>query len=152
MTYDELLIEYDGIAKIEEIPLLYNLKGLYYKGKIIIDSNIDTNTEKCCILSEELGHHFTTSGNIIDIRELNSVKQEIIARNWAYEKLCPLSSIVQAYKEGVAGRYELAEYLDVTEEFLFEVVEHYKAKYGTCYEVDKYLVYFEPCLAVLKMF
>lgn len=152
MTYDKLLIEYEGEVRVKEKPLLYEFKGLYKNGKILIDNKIVTDTEKRCVLAEEIGHHYKTFGNIIDFRDIRNQKQELIARNWAYEKLCPLSSIVQAYDKGISGRFELAEYLNVTEEFLLEAVEHYKAKYGTCYEVDKHLIYFEPCLAVLKMF
>ncbi|WP_040194804.1 ImmA/IrrE family metallo-endopeptidase [Clostridium culturomicium] len=151
MTYEELMKEYQYIP-IEELSLPASLKGLYLDGDIYIDNKLKTDREKRCVLAEEIGHYFKTIGNIIDTRKVENMKQEIIARNWAYEKLCPLSSIVQAYDKGISGRFELAEHLNVTEEFLLEAVEHYKAKYGTCYEVDKHLIYFEPCLAVLKMF
>ncbi len=40
-------------------------KGLYCDGTIAIDQNISV-TEGNCILAEELGHYYTTVGDITD--------------------------------------------------------------------------------------
>ena len=45
----------------------------------------------------------------------------------------------------------LAEYLEVTEEFLEECIECYRNKYGICKRVDNYVVYFIPQLSVMKL-
>ena len=42
------------------------IKGLYCDGTAAISNNIDTNAEKACVLAEEMGHHYTSAGNIID--------------------------------------------------------------------------------------
>ena len=34
-------------------------------------------TEKACVLAEELGHHYTTVGDIIDQKESENRKQEL---------------------------------------------------------------------------
>ena len=57
MKYEKLMIKYENNVKIKEKSLKYGFKGLYKNNKIIIDSNIETNSEKACILAEELGHH-----------------------------------------------------------------------------------------------
>lgn len=44
----------------------------------------------------------------------------------------------------------MAEYLDVTEEFLSDALESYRKKYGTCKAIDNYIVYFEPHLGILE--
>ena len=51
----------------------------------------------------------------------------------------------------IAVRAELAEFLNVTEDFLEESIQHYREKYGLYCEIDHYIVYFDP-LGVLEMF
>ena len=41
------------------------IKGLYCDGTIAIKKDL-TETEKKCVLAEELGHHETANGNILD--------------------------------------------------------------------------------------
>lgn len=152
MTYDKLLKEYAAIVTVKERPLKYGLKGLYKDSKILINSNIETNKEKACVLAEELGHHFTSHGDIIDISDVKNIKQELRARNWSYEKLVGVVDLINAYRKGVKSKYELAEFLDVPEWFLNEVIEHYKTKYGTYTIVDNYIIYFTPSFGVMEMF
>lgn len=152
MTYDELLIEAekDGL-KIKEKSLKHNLKGLYNDGRIILDKKLTNNKERKCILAEEIGHHHKTYGNIIDETDLTNKKQEIIARRWSYKKLVGLIDIVEAYKIGIRNRYEFAEYLGVTESFLQEALSYYENKYSNWYELDNYIIRFNP-LGVLEKF
>lgn len=151
MTYDTLLIEAETTGlKVKEKELKYGFKGLYKNGKIIIDKNKST-VEKYCILAEEIGHHYKTVGNIIDQRDIRNVKQEKIARNWAYEKLVGIVDLINAYNHGIVGKHALADYLNITEDFLEEALKHYREKYGLFYKIDNYAVYFDP-LGVLEMF
>ena len=152
MTYDELIIEAekDGL-KIKELPLSYGLKGLYKNGKIILDSNLKTNNERNCILAEEIGHHYTTYGNIIDENDISNRKQELFARKWAYKKLVGILDIINAFKIGVRNRYELAEYLNITEGFLQSALDYYEIKYENWYEIDNYIIRFNP-LGVIEKF
>lgn len=109
------------------------------------------NAEKACVLAEELGHHYTSSGNILDQSSVQNRKQEQVARTWAYNKLIGLVGIVDAYKTGCRSRSEMADHLNVTEEFLSEALERYRNKYGTYTAVDNYIIYFEPSLGVLEI-
>lgn len=142
--------EHHGI-NIYEKTLSPRIKGLYADNVVWINRNIPTTAEKACVLAEELGHHHTTAGDITDQSNVDNRKQEKRARAWAYEKLVPLEKIVQAHQDRVANRYELAEYLCVTEEFLQAAIARYREKYGLCKAVGHYVVYFEP-LGVIKMF
>ncbi|WP_353938990.1 hypothetical protein [Clostridium septicum] len=83
----------------------------------MIDSNIHTNTEKKCILAEELGHHFKNYSNIIK-KSTNSLKQEKLARRWGHNKLISVFSLLDAFNSCITSMFELARYLDITEEFL----------------------------------
>ncbi|WP_302739063.1 ImmA/IrrE family metallo-endopeptidase [uncultured Clostridium sp.] len=152
MEYEKLMIKYQKNVKIKEKPLKYGFKGLYKNSKIIIDSNIETNKEKTCILAEELGHHFTSHGDIIDQSDIRNVKQELKARAWAYEKLVGIERLINAHKAGVKGRYELADFLEIPEWFLLDAIEYYKSKYGTCYKINNYIIYFYPNFGIMEFF
>jgi hypothetical protein len=153
MTYEELFIkaEKSGL-NIKEKPLKYGFKGLYRNGKIFIDENIETQCGKKCILGEEIGHHETSLGNILDQSKLENRKQEKRARNWAYEKLAGITSIINAYKKGIRNKYDLAEYLNITVEFLEQAIQHYREKYGLYFEIDTYIVYFEPSFIIMEKY
>ena len=127
-----------------------NIKGLYCDGVIAIREDM-TIPEKTCALAEELGHHETSVGNIIDMTSAANRKQERQARLWAYNKQIGLIGLVNAYENGCQDKYEIAEYLEVTEEFLEECIECYRNKYGICKQVDNYVVYFIPQLSVMKL-
>ena len=127
-----------------------NIKGLYCDGVIAIREDM-TIPEKTCALAEELGHHETSVGNILDMTSATNRKQERQARLWAYNKQIGLIGLVRAFEHGCQNRFEIAEYLEVTEEFLEECIECYRNKYGICKRVDNYVVYFIPQLSVMKL-
>lgn len=151
MTYEELQLQNDTL-NIQEMCLsdVDGLKGFYVNGNIAIERDM-TSIEKACVLAEELGHHYTTVGNILDQSKAENRKQERRARLWAYQKAFDLIDLVSAYKHGCRNRYEIAEYLEVTESFLQEALDTYKEKYGVYTKVDRYVVYFEP-LGVLELY
>jgi Domain of unknown function (DUF955). len=153
MTYESLENEiYDEGIEIIQMKFKGNLKALYGNKTIAIDPRIETSSEKACILAEELGHYHKTVGNILDTTKIENVKQEKIARNWGYEKLIGLRDIIKAFNIGTRTLYEMAEYLNVTETFLNETINHYREKYGLMFEIDDYLIYFEPRLIIIKKF
>lgn len=127
------------------------IKGLYYDGIIGISTTLGTTAEKACVLAEELGHYYTTVGNILDQTDDWNRKQEQQARTWAYNKMIGLMGIVNAYKAGCRNAYEMADYLGVTEEFLSNALKRYREKYGEYAVIDNYTVYLEPCLGVLEI-
>lgn len=140
----------DGIDVISREFKSDRIKGLYCNGTIGINSEIDTTAEKLCILAEELGHHYTSAGDIVDMSDSGNRKQERQARLWGYNKLIGLTGIVRAFQDGYRDRHEIAERLEVTEEYLQECIDCYRDKYGVYTEFDKYIIFFIPNLAVMK--
>lgn len=151
MTYEDLLKKADSeniIVREKNIP---GYGGRIYKNRIAIHKDIETSVEKSCVLAEELGHYYTTSGNILDQSKISNRKQEYKARLYGYNLKIGLMGIVQAYEHGCRNHYEMAEYLDVTEVYLQDALECYTSKYGECISVDNYTIYFIPSLTVLKI-
>lgn len=121
------------------------------KGKNIYLRKGMSASEKKCVLAEELGHHYTTVGNILDMADISNRKQERQARMWGYDKLIGLRRLIEAYEHGCRDRYELAEYLEVTDEYLQDCIDCYRDKYGVCTTVDDYYIMFIPSLQVGKI-
>lgn len=149
MKYNTLLEEAnaEGLS-IKERP--FKTYDGRIKGKNIYLRKDMNTTEKACVLAEELGHYYTTIGNILDMSVVSNRKQERQARLWAYNKQIGLTGLIRAYEAGCTNRYETAEYLEVTEEFLEECIQCYREKYGEYKIVDNYTIYFIPHLAVFK--
>lgn len=150
MNYEALLDEahQEGLI-VKEKPLKYN-NGRIKGKRIAIRKDIETSAEKACVLAEELGHYYTTVGDITDLSYSQNRKQERQARLWGYNKLIGLTGIIQAFRAGCHSRHETAEYLGVTEQFLQECIDCYTEKYGEYAKIDNYIIFFIPNLAVME--
>lgn len=145
MNYEILLNEAASRQLIVKEKELKQYDGLIVGNKIAIRKDIDTATEKSCVLAEELGHYHTTVGDILDQSKAENRKQEYRARLWAYNKMITLDKLAEAKSAGCRNRYEIAEYLEVTEEFLQEAVDAYKKIYGSGFhQHGDYLICFDP--------
>ena len=148
--YEELLEEAKNSGLVVREKPLSGSDGRIFRNRIAISDRLRTSTEKACVLAEEMGHHYTSVGNILDMSDTHNRKQERQARLWAYNRLIGLRGIIKAYEAGCQSRYEIAEYLEVTEECLQECIEIYRDKYGVYTTVDNYVIYFLPNLAVME--
>ena len=154
--YEELLQDAsdDNVRVYESFDLNGNddvsdtIDGLYIDGNIALDKNLKTSTEKVCTLAEELGHHYTSYGNIIDMTNIQNLKQERQARLWGYNKMIGLRGLIRAFEHGCSSKHDIAEYLDVTTEFLNDTITAYREKYGVYTTVDNYIIYFIPNLMI----
>lgn len=149
-SYEFLLAEASDLGLIvKEKPLKYN-NGRIKGNRIAIRQDIETTAQKTCVLAEELGHYYTSVGNILDQTDEQNRKQEFRARMWAYNEMVGLMGIVRAFHHGCRSTYEVAEYLEVTEEFLNDALNAYRDKCGVYTTVDNYIIYFIPGLTVFK--
>lgn len=115
VTVDKFSMEKNASASV-------NYNGEYF---IAVDPRLTSTDEKVC-LAHELGHCITGSFyNIyapLDIRE----KHERRANRWAINKLVPKYRLKAAFKNGLDNIYSLAEYFDVTPDFMQKAIEYYK--------------------------
>ena len=150
MTYEQLLTTADQNGLLVKEKTLVQHDGLLRGKRIAIRKDIETQAQKSCVLAEEIGHHYTTSGDILDQKDIMNRKQEYRARLYGYNLKIGLTGLIRAYEEGCQNLYEMAECLDVTEEYLRNALQCYRSKYGECVSVDNYLICFEPKFAVIK--
>lgn len=120
--YEKLISEYENDLVIVEA--LMRSDGLYSDGCVWVNSKL-TEDAKCCVLAEEIGHYMTSSGDILNQKNLNNQKQEFRARKWAYEKMLPPEAIYAALGYGCREAWEIAEYLGIDEGFVKDALKYY---------------------------
>lgn len=123
------VVEKENIVYEERNLSNLKSKGIYLKLDgippiIAIDSSIINKAKVyICILSEELGHHFTTYGNLLEPKKnymdkLIKHKKENIARKWASNFLITDEEFIAALNKCISSKFEMAEFFDVTDELL----------------------------------
>ena len=118
MTYEQLLTTADQNSLLVKEKKLAKHDGLLKGKRIAIRKDIETQAEKSCVLAEELGHHYTSSGDILDQDNIMKQKQEYRARLYGYNLKIGLTGLIRAYEAGCRNLYEMADFLDSTEEYL----------------------------------
>lgn len=109
-------------------------KGLYLKLNdfppiIALDKSIlSYNNLFLSILAEELGHHFTTQGNLLNDSNsysdnLNKNKKESLAKKWAANFLISDDEFVQALLNCINNKYDMCEHFNTTYEILEKKIE-----------------------------
>lgn len=152
MLYEELLSLADQEGLIVREKDLIDNDGRIKNDRVAIRRDM-TTVRKACTLAEELGHHFTTVGDILDQSDVSNRKQEAKARLWSYEMMIGLDGLIRAFEHGCRNRYEIAEYLDVTEELLQEAVDRWERIYGTGWiRHGQYLVSFANRISIIRIF
>ncbi|MHB8061330.1 MAG: ImmA/IrrE family metallo-endopeptidase [Ruminiclostridium sp.] len=144
---------------IQKVDLPCTISGLYYddgynEPLIALNSSIDTQSEACCVIAEELGHYYTSCGNLLTDPYADNTfinQQENRAKKWAIKKLVSLNAIIDAFVAGSKDLYEMSEFLGVTELFLRDSFQKYSTIYGKYSVLGDYIIYFDPP-GVLKAF
>ena len=144
--YEILLDEANDKGLIVKEKSLQSSNGRIKGNRIAIRKDLKTTAEKACVLAEELGHYETTVGDILEMSSSWNRKQERQARLNGYNRMIGVFGIVRAYEAGCQDQHEIADFLNVTEEYLLECIECYRDKYGEMKSVDNYMVYFIPNL------
>lgn len=119
------------------------LAGAYFDNKILIDKYI-SHRKSVEVLAEEIGHHYTSYGDISDYTKTANMKQEIKARRYGHDLVISLDGIIAAWRDGVHNLHEMAVYFEVTETYIVEALTHYKQKHGLSTFNNGYLIVFEP--------
>lgn len=135
-NYEELLHDAGMMGlEVKELQFESDAKELCKGEKIGIRKGM-SKTEKACVLAEEIGHYYKTVGNILDQSDAVNRKQEMIARKWAVDKMISIEDIFRAVEQPCGTLFEIAEFLEVTEEFLLEALDVFKKRYGHSYTYE----------------
>ena len=134
MNAREKIKELHEIASKEDIEIIdikgYNIDSMSIQTDsgncyIGIDGRNMTESEEVVHKAHELGHCMTGSFyNRYSKFDLIS-KHERRADVWAIKKLVKEDELIDAFEHGIIEIWELAEYFDVTEEFMIKACQYY---------------------------
>lgn len=143
VSYESLLRELSKEVDVIEYGLIDMAGdyGYFADETIFIEKSLSEITKKEVLL-EEYGHFKTTVGNILDQSVPANRKQERQARNYAYGMAITLDDIIDCYQKGIKYYWECAEYLDFSEEFVYEAVKYLRGKLGEIIYYKNYIISF----------
>ncbi|MDJ1090686.1 ImmA/IrrE family metallo-endopeptidase [Macrococcus caseolyticus] len=142
-AYERLCTLIPDYTIVERNDMPCGLSGLYLeRQKVILLKDKLPFKKRVEILSEEIGHYYTSAGDITDYK--NNAKQEVIARKKGYELIINFDSLIFAWKDGIHNLYSMSSYFDVTEEFVLKALEHLKQKYGLVVMHRNYRILLDP--------
>lgn len=149
-TYEKLLenAEKEDLTVKESVHFYSHASGLICGTTIGISAGLSNTAERTVILAEELGHHYTSTGNMLDLRNEQNRKMEYRARMYAYDLLIGLDGLIAGYENGCRTADEYAEFFDVTEKFFAAAMERYRSKYGCTVRHGEYCVSFCPVIKI----
>ncbi|MFC6292466.1 ImmA/IrrE family metallo-endopeptidase [Macrococcus epidermidis] len=128
---------------IERDDMPYGLSGLYLGNPNVILIKKKLPYKKSVeVLSEEIGHYFTSAGDITDYKK--NAKQEAQARRKGYELIVNFDSLIEAWKFGIHNLYGMAEYFEVSQDFIMKSIDHLKQKYGLVVMHNNYRILLDP--------
>ncbi len=131
------LLELYQLADAEHIPVYsfdlpqtHSLSLMNNDGScaVAIDPfGLNSTKDEKIRLAHELGHCVTGSFynrySDFDIK----AKSEYKADKWAIKKLIPKDELQAAFEQGYTEPWDLAEYFNVTEEFIIKAVNYYRS-------------------------
>ena len=141
-NYETLMSQHDDITYIFDRNMPNKHKGLYIDNTVYINKN-QSAPELFSTVAEEIGHHLTSYGDIIDQSVADSRRQEKKARYVASLMTVSLEGLIECYKEGLSLDYECAEFLEVTIDSFKEAIELYQEKMGLTFVYNGYHFSFE---------
>ena len=113
------------------------LESFSMPGIVVLNKNkLKTTIEEKMHLAHEIGHCQTGSFYRINTLETRE-RMEYRADRWAVKKLIPFSEFVSAIKRGITERWELAEYFNVSEDYIDKAYLLYNSKIYELYNIDK---------------
>ena len=114
--------------EIDDFPM-DKVKAFSLKGTIIINPElVKTERERKECMVHELGHNiknaFYNISSTLETRE----RQEERATRWAVHTLIPAEELKKALKKGYTEIWQLAEYFDVSGEFIVDAIRVHKTE------------------------
>lgn len=128
--------EFYGIPIVDfEFPSA--IRSAYHNGVIGINKEIGNDAERRCIIVREIGRHLLRKNENIS---LTDEQESILAMHWAVSVLLPLKAFVECNQLGKISEDELAEYLNITPQFVKSGIEVYKSVLGNRILYQNYII------------
>lgn len=132
VAYPELSYEFDNNMPAKQ-------GGYIFGGTVYINGNRDYPLQVES-LAEELAHYkVSPDKDILDLSDPSNAKEEHIARQASYTLAIQLDDLIACNNVNINTPQELADYFEVSIEFLWKTIEAYRTKYGLYFEHKGYV-------------
>lgn len=142
------LAESNGI-NIEMCRLPLGLNSIFTQLKecpvIICLNNALSGPETTIELALCLGYYFTLSQSGPSNEEKRAQAEE-----WAYSRLIPVETFIDAFKNGAVDMEGIAKYTGLTPDFIRKAAQYYSGRLGSYITLGSFCVIFEPLSIVQK--
>ena len=104
-------------------------------------------------VAEEIGHHLTTVGNIIDQDTNLKRKQERQARDIGASLVVSLADIIDCYENGCKTIDDCVNHLGVTKQVFNDAISYYTRRFNGIKTENGYTIFFREngTVGILKM-
>lgn len=138
---EKLMANYSDVKYKFELNMPIGQKGLYINNVAYLNPQ-QTFEELIDTVGEEIGHHLTTVGDIIDQDTTEKRQQEQRARDVGRTLVISPQDIIDCYHERFAYPWECAEFLGVSVEAIIEAIKVYAKKYSGFMDYQNYTILF----------
>ncbi len=141
--YEDLVNEAnnEGLYVYEDVEFQSSVNALIVDCKIALSHKLGKSSEKRCVLAEEIAHHYINEGDILE-----DSYQEGKAHRYAIDLILSVEAVINTIiKLGdEATIANVAEQLEVTEQFLKESLQLYSRRFHGILEHNGYIITFNP--------
>ena len=128
------LLNFEELAEREKIDIFHDnkmkqkAKIIKYDGTSILLNNkkIHSETERKCLLAEELGHYYYDAYYTLNSDQTFIDKQEYRAKKWKCLACISRQSILDCFKRGITNLYDIAIELQVEPNMVEFAYDYYK--------------------------
>lgn len=102
-------------------------------------------------VGEEIGHVKTTAGDISKYSTKLDIQQEQQARQYGCRLLVNLDGIIACYKAGITTPWDMADFFEVSEPYIWRAIDSYRIKRGIDFTYKGYEFNLNNGLAMTKL-
>ena len=113
---------------------MHDKHGAFLFGTDIYINSKQPYEQKTGYLAEEIGHQETSVGDISTLDTIEKCQQERRARQWGYRYLVSLDDLIVCQKFGLTEYWEIAEFLEITTDYLWKSINYYKESKGITFQ------------------
>lgn len=115
----------------------HHFKGFIHNNVVYLSNEL-RGPECYQCLQEEVAHFDLTVGDIVAGETLDDQKQENLARSKAMQRSVSLEGLIDCANRHITDADELAEYFEVTTEYLKLALQNYVDKKGVAFDFNNY--------------
>lgn len=137
-SVENLVSEYPQLNFHFASDLPPKLSGFIQEKDVWINTNNSMVHQKET-MAEEIGHYFTSSGNILNLDSIEKRRQENVARRWGYMKVITLDGLIACFKNDISSLNDILDFFEVSEEYFWQAIDVYRQKYGITFKYYEYI-------------